>query len=83
MFGYVYANDDWQAASPDGLEALDTASQLQQTMRMPGQTLWKKCLVTIDRATTEIDIDFDYEGTKWVPDMADPERFALSLKPVT
>ena len=81
MYGYVYTDDGWQAASPDGVEALDTAVRLQQAMREPDRAPWKKCLLTIDRMTAEIDVDFDYEGTRWVPDMADMERFALSLKP--
>jgi hypothetical protein len=83
MFGYVYAAGDWEAASPDGIEPLETARRLQQAMRLPDKTPWKKCLVKIDRGTATIDIDFDYEGTAWVPDTADPEYFALSLKPVS
>jgi hypothetical protein len=83
MYGYVYTDDDWQAASPDGLEALDTAARLRQAMRQPDRAPWKRCLLTIDRMTARIAIDFDYEGTKWVPDMADMERFAAGLKPKT
>jgi hypothetical protein len=52
-------------------------------MRLPDRAPWKQCLLTIDRATARIDIDFDYEGIRWVPDMADTERFAWSLKPIT
>jgi hypothetical protein len=81
MFGYVYAADDWEAASPDGLEPLETARRLQKAMRMENGALWRRCLVSIDRRTARIGIDFDYEGTRWAPDAADPERFALSLQP--
>ncbi|MET1755816.1 hypothetical protein ABVV53_10150 [Novosphingobium sp. RD2P27] len=80
MFGYVYSSADWEAAGPDGIEPLVTATKLQQAMQLPGKPTWKKCLVTIDRASAKIDIDFDYEGTKWVPDMSDPEGFALGLR---
>jgi hypothetical protein len=82
MFGYVYSAGDWEAACPDGVEPLETAGKLQQAMRLPDSAPWKKCLVTIDRGTAKIDIDFDYDGTEWIPDMADPERFALGLNPV-
>ena len=82
MFGYVYSAGDWEAASPDGIEPLATAHKLQQAMRPPDAPPWKKCLVTIDRGAATIDIVFDYEGTEWVPDVADPERLAASLKPL-
>lgn len=82
MFGYVYSAGDWEAASPDGIEPLATAHKLQQAMRPPDAPPWKKCVVTIDRGTATIDIVFDYEGTEWVPDVADPERLAASLKPL-
>jgi hypothetical protein len=82
MFGYIYSTGDWEAASPDGIEPLETAHKLQRAMRLPDASPWKKCLITIDRGTATIDIVFDYEGTEWVPDMADPEHLALSLKPV-
>lgn len=81
MFGYVYSAGDWEAAGPDGIEPLETATKLRAAMQLQDKPAWKKCLVTIDRATAKIDIDFDYEGTKWTPDMADPEGFALGLKP--
>jgi hypothetical protein len=80
MFGYVYSAGDWEAAGPDGIEPLETARKLQQAMRLPDASPWKKCLVTIDRGTATIDIVFDYDGTAWIPDMVDPEHFALSLK---
>jgi hypothetical protein len=81
MFGYVYSAGDWEAAGPDGIEPLETAAKLRDAMQLQGKAPWKKCLVTIDRASAKIDIDFDYEGSKWVPDMADPDGFALGLKP--
>jgi hypothetical protein len=81
MFGYVYSAGDWEAAGPDGIAPLETAGKLREAMQLQGKAPWKKCLVTIDRASAKIDIDFDYEGAKWVPDMADPEAFAMDLKP--
>jgi hypothetical protein len=81
MFGYVYVADDWEAASPDSTEPLDTARRLQAAMREQSNTLWRRSLITIDRHTAKMDIHFDYEGTRWVPDPSDPEQFALSLKP--
>jgi hypothetical protein len=80
-FGYVYWNgSEWEAAGPS-FDALDKAEELRDAMRTPGKAHWKKALVQISRATGKIDIDFDYTGDKWVPNMADPKGFALSLKP--
>jgi hypothetical protein len=81
MFGYIYGADDWEAAGPDGSEPLETARRLRTAMHEQNGVIWRRCLVTIDRRTARLDIHFDYEGTMWVPDAADPERFALSLKP--
>ncbi|MBB5712990.1 hypothetical protein [Sphingomonas xinjiangensis] len=81
MFGYIYSAGDWEAAGPDGIEPLETAAKLRDAMQLQGKAPWKKCLITIDRASTDIHIDFDYEGTKWVSDVADPAGFALALKP--
>ena len=80
MFGYIYSAGDWEAAGPDGSEPLETARLLQGAMLEQNGALWRRCLITIDRRTSKIAIDFDYDGTRWVPDASDPERFALSLK---
>lgn len=81
MFGYVYrGGDEWQAAGPGDFSVLDLALELRQAMRIADKPAWRKCLVRISRRTGKIDIDFDYEGSKWVPDMANPESFARSLR---
>jgi hypothetical protein len=80
-FGYVFWNEDgWEAASPS-FDALDKADELRSTMRISGKNPWKKALVQINRASGKINIDFDYSGDKWVPDMIDPKSFAMTLKP--
>lgn len=81
MYGYRYWNAaDWDAAIPS-FDTLDVGAELRGAMRVPDQEPWKKCLVQITRATGRVDIDFDYQGDKWAPDMQDPKRFALSLRP--
>ena len=81
MFGYVFWEpNEWEAANTGNFVALDLAIDLRDAMRAPGQEPWQKCRVRITRATGKIDIDFDYEGDKWVPNMADPAGFAFSLR---
>lgn len=81
QFGYLYlAGDAWEACTP-GFATLRIAPRLRDAMRVEGQAPWKQCLIQIDRETAEIDIDFDYDGGRWVPDIADPAGFARSLKP--
>ena len=81
VFGYVFWEpNEWEGATPDGFDALDLAIDLQKAMRVPGQEPWQRCRVRITRATGQIDIDFDYEGDKWVSNMADPAGFAFSLR---
>ncbi|WP_157039767.1 hypothetical protein [Aquincola tertiaricarbonis] len=81
MYGYIYRGDDWEAASPDGMEPLKTALALQQAMRLPGKAPWKKCLVRITRPAAIIDVDFEYGGGVWEPVTSDPATLALALKP--
>lgn len=81
MFGYIYSSSDWEAAGPDGTGPLETAAKLRNAMQVPGKASWKRCLVTIERGSAKVGIEFDYTGTRWVPDMKDPEAFALALKP--
>ncbi len=82
QFGYIYTDSgEWKPATPGGFDALDIALELQETSQAPGKSRWKKALVQIKRNTGKIDIEFDYEGVKWVPDMADPKGFAMGLKP--
>lgn len=83
MFGFVYSADEWEAAGPDSIEPLETARRLRALMQEQHDVVWRRCLVTIDRRTANTQIFFDYTGTAWVPDAADPERFALSLKPAS
>lgn len=81
MFGYVFWGlNEWEAAGPDGFDATWLAVDLQKAMQVPGTEPWKKCRIRITRATGKIDIDFDYEGDKWVPNMADPAAFAFGLR---
>lgn len=81
MFGYMFwAPTEWQGATPDGLAALRIAADLRESMRVPGSSAWKKCRIRITRATGKIDIDFDYDGDKWIPKMSDPAGFAFSLR---
>lgn len=81
LFGYVFWEpNEWEGAAPDGFAALDFAIDLQNAMRVPGQEPWQKCRVRITRATGKIDIDFDYGGDKWAPNMADPKGFAFGLR---
>jgi hypothetical protein len=82
QFGYVYyADNEWEAATPRGFESLDVAIDLRDAMHIPGKEAWKKALVQITRSTGKIDIAFDYDGDKWVPNMADPKSFAMSVRP--
>ena len=81
QFGYVFWDSrEWQAATPNGFTAFDLLAELRDVMRVSGSDSWKKCRVRITRATGKIDIDFDYDGNKWVPNMADPAGFAFSLR---
>jgi hypothetical protein len=80
-FGYVFwGQDDWEAASPS-FGALDKADELRSIMRIPGKEPWKKALVQMTRVTGKITIDFDFVGDRWVPNMADPKSFAMSVRP--
>lgn len=81
LYGYCYwGARDWEAATPDGFAALGLFGDLQEAMKVPGQDAWKKALLRIDRASGKVDIDFDYDGNKWVPDPSDPEGFAFSIR---
>ena len=80
MYGYYYTDAKWHPATPD-FDVMDLAIELQEAMRVPGAEPWKKALIQISRATGGIAMDFDYDGTRWKPDMKDPGAFALSLKP--
>ena len=80
LFGYVYWGDEWEAATPDGFRALTLFQELRDVTAVAGGEGWKKCLVRIDRASGQIDMEFDRDGTRWVPDAADPEGFAKSLR---
>ncbi|WP_294265289.1 hypothetical protein [uncultured Sphingomonas sp.] len=81
LFGYVYWDgDQWEAATPDGFRALTLFQELQAATQVPGKAPWHRCLVRIDRASGKIDIEFDHDGTRWIPDVADPEGFAKSLR---
>lgn len=80
-FGYVFGpGDRWEADGPDDWGVLDRARALRDAMIVPGKGAWKKCLVRITRATGGIDVDFDYAGDRWVPDMRDPAGFARRLR---
>lgn len=81
MFGYMFWEpNEWQGATPDGLAALRLAADLREAMRVQEHGLWKKCRIRITRATGKVDIDFDYDGDKWIPRMSDPAGFAFSLR---
>jgi hypothetical protein len=79
-YGYRYwGRGEWEAASPS-FDAIDIAIDLQSAMQVAGQAPWKMALVRICQPDTKVGIDFDYDGGKWAPDMADPAGFALSLR---
>ncbi|PCD01590.1 hypothetical protein COC42_15780 [Sphingomonas spermidinifaciens] len=81
LFGYVYWDgNQWEAATPDGFRALTLFQELQAATQVSGKAPWRKCLTRIDRATGKIDVEFDHDGKRWVPDMADPEGFARRLR---
>jgi hypothetical protein len=80
VFGYFYVGAFWGAGSPDGVAPLQTAQELRQVMHAASGESWMKCLVHIDRGTAKVDIHFDYRGTLWTPDMADPDAFATGLR---
>lgn len=81
LFGYVYWDgNQWEAATPDGFRALTLFQELRAATQAPGKAPWQRCLVRIDRETGKIDIEFDHDGSRWVPDAADPESFARSLR---
>lgn len=80
MFGYCFWGvDGWEAATPDGFEALDLFGELQEATRVSGGEGWSGAKLTVDRASRRVACDFDYVGTKWTPNYADPAGFARSL----
>ena len=80
-FGYVFGpGDAWEAEGPESWDVLTRAKEFREATHVPGKPHWKKCLVRIERATGQIGIEFDYDGHRWVPDMADPEGFARQLR---
>ena len=80
MFGYLFTDDDWEAATP-GLDVLRLAVELREALRAPGEGPWKRALFRIVRDRAAIEVELDHEGTRWIPDMTDPEGFARSLQP--
>ncbi|MBX7482730.1 hypothetical protein [Qipengyuania qiaonensis] len=80
QFGYVYTRDDWEARTP-GPVTLGIAEELREVTQVPGKDPWKKALITIVRATGKIDIDFDYEGDRWIVSAAHPDLLAKELRP--
>ena len=81
--GFAYtASGEPIPTGPRNLDVLDKLEELRTAMCDPGQQPWKACLVRINRSTSKIVIDFEYDHPdKWVITPATIERMAEVLRP--
>ncbi len=81
--GFAYsASGDATPTGPGNLDVLDKLEDLRLAMREPGKEPWKACLVRINKSTSHIVIDFEYDHPdRWLITPATLERMAEVLRP--
>ena len=81
--GFAYlASGDSIPIGPRNLDVLDKFEELRLAMRDPGREPWKACLVRINRSTSHIAIDFEYDHPdKWEITPASIEVMGEALRP--
>ena len=82
--GFAYsASGKSTPTGPRNLDVIDKFEDLRLAMREPDKEPWKACLVRINRSTSHIVIDFEYDHPdKWLITPATVEGMAEVLRPV-
>lgn len=79
--GYLFGPGAlWSVEAPEDWAVLDRARAFHAATQRPGEPRWRRCLIRIVRDPRRVEAEFDAEGTRWIPDAADPEGFARSLR---
>jgi len=84
MNGFVYLSDGTaQSFAPEDLSILDTLAELRTAMaKADRKEPWKAALFTINRATGELDGEFEYDDpSRWAISFSNWKRRAEELRP--
>jgi len=83
LYGYIFKEDgDWEARVPSGFDVLDAFIELQAAMERQTGKKWLRALIHINRETTEINIQFEYDDpTRWQIVPSKLEESVNALRP--
>jgi hypothetical protein len=83
--GFVYFEDGkYEPVSPRGFATSDLLEQLRKAMaKADRKAPWRACLIKIDRASGEVDIQFEYDqADRWAVNLKNSAKRAEEFRPL-